>query len=201
MESNQSHRTTVSRERIISEAIDLAREQGWSKVTVRAIAGRLNYKPPVLYQYFENKDALTRSIVERGFDLLHYSVVEAVEAETSSDEKLLALAVARFRFAKENEAMHSLMFATDSPEWFKKTVFDGMCKGREIAKRLMKEIACREDECMDLITNFIALIKGYTFFATQLPPDLARERFFGDTDAEEALREAMTRFITSIKPQ
>lgn len=110
------------------------------------------------------------------------------------------MAKARFRFAIEHAALHSLMFKTDSPNWFRETVFSGMCQTREIVTSLIQEISGREDECLDLITNFISLIKGYTFFATELPTELCKSHFFGTKSPEEALAEAMTRFINSIQP-
>ncbi|MEM9052952.1 MAG: helix-turn-helix domain-containing protein, partial [Bacteroidota bacterium] len=59
-------RESATREGIIAEALSLASEEGWKKVTVRAIASRLGYQPPVLYQFFKNKDDLIRSILLEG---------------------------------------------------------------------------------------------------------------------------------------
>jgi AcrR family transcriptional regulator len=193
-------RESVSKEKLISEAIALAKEVGWKKVTVRAITDRLNYKPPVLYQFFDNKDHLIQTILETGFETLNTSLKEARTSEADADGKLLAMARARFRFATDHPAMHSLMFTTDTPNWFRETVFTGMCQTREIVTSLIQEISGREDQCLDLVTNFISLIKGYTFFATELPADLAKSQFFGLKTPDEALAEAMKRFINSIQP-
>lgn len=200
MKTTSTHRESATRESIISEAIDLAKEEGWKKVTVRAIAARLGYQPPLLYQFFDNKDHLIQTILENGFEKLVASLVEARTSQDDPEAKLLAIAKARFRFATEHAALHSLMFKTDTPTWFRETVFSGMCQTREVVTSLIQEISGREDECLDLVTNFISLIKGYTFFATELPPDLCRSHFFGIKKPEEALAEAMTRFINSIQP-
>jgi AcrR family transcriptional regulator len=194
------HRESATRESIISEAIDLAKEEGWKKVTVRAISSRLGYQPPVLYQFFDNKDHLIQTILENGFETLTTSLMEARSSQNDPESKLLAMAKARFRFAIEHASLHSLMFKTDSPNWFRETVFSGMCQTREILTTLIQEISGREDECLDLVTNFISLIKGYTFFATELPTELCKSHFFGTKSPEEALAEAMTRFINSIQP-
>lgn len=200
MKPSITQRESATREGIISEALNLAKEEGWKKVTVRAIAARLDYKPPVLYQFFDNKDHLIQTILENGFETLSTSLLEARMSQDNPEEKLLAMAKARFRFATEHAALHSLMFTTDNPAWFRKTVFSGMCQTREIVTSLIQEISGRADQCLDLVTNFISLIKGYTFFATELPADLAKSQFFGLKTPEEALAEAMTRFINSIQP-
>ena len=200
MKTTTTHRESATRESILAEAIALAKEEGWKKVTVRAITDRLDYKPPVLYQFFDNKDHLIQTILESGFEVLSTSMKEARMSAEEPEEQLLAMAQARFRFATEHAALHSLMFTTDNPAWFKKTVFSGMCQNRDIVKTLLQDISGRNDDCLDLITNFISLIKGYTFFATELPVELAKSHFFGSQCPEVALAGAMTRFIKSIRP-
>ena len=200
MKPRTTHRESATRESILAEAIALAKEEGWKKVTVRSITERLEYKPPVLYQFFDSKDHLIQTILESGFEVLSTSMKEARMTAKEPKDQLLAMAQARFRFALEHAALHSLMFTTDNPAWFRKTVFSGMCQNRNNVTALIQEISGREDECLDLVTNFISLIKGYTFFATELPSDLAKSHFFGTKTPEEALAEAMTRFINSIQP-
>lgn len=125
---------------------------------------------------------------------------EAQLSAMAPEEQLLAMARARFRFAIDHLALHSLMFKTDSPTWFRNTVFTGLDHTHETLTKLVRKISGREDACLDLVTNFISLIKGYTFFATQMPSDLSEQRFFGSQNPEDALAEAMHRFITSIRP-
>jgi len=200
LKATTTPRESATRESILAEAIALAKEEGWKKVTVRAITERLNYKPPVLYQFFDNKDHLIQTILENGFEILATSMKEARMSAKEPKDQLLAMAQARFRFATEHAALHSLMFTTDNPAWFRKTVFSGMCQNRDSVTTLIQEISGRKDECLDLVTNFISLIKGYTFFATELPIELAKSHFFGAQNPEEALAEAMKRFIKSIQP-
>jgi len=192
-------RPSPSREKIIAEAVSLAAAEGWKKVTVRAIASRLNYKPPVLYQFFDNKDHLIRTILESGFQTLKDLMEEAENRSDDPEEKLVNIALARFRFAKDHAALHSLMFTTDSPKWFRETVLTGMCQTRDIVSNLLKEISGRTDDCLDLITNFISIIKGYSFFATELPSEHSQKQFFGEKNPEEELRKAMIRFLKSIR--
>jgi len=186
---------------IIDEALQLAQESGWSKVTVRAIAERLNYAPPVLYQHFENKDHLTITLLERGFNELHAMLDVAEKSSENPSQKLLALGLARFQFAHESRALHSLMYSTDSPHWFKSKVALGMCQTRESIIANLMAITGDRQKSQELFTHFVALIKGYTFFATELPAETACERFFYHTDPKIALERALTLFLQSIEPQ
>jgi len=193
-------RLRANRERIMTEALALAEQVGWNSVTVRAIAKRINYKAPVLYQYFDGKDHLFRAIMERGFKELASAVKDAIESVSTSDEKLIRAAVARFKFASENEALHALMFSTGSPTWQKEMVMSEMSETKGHLRRLLQNISGRRDDCRDLITHFICLIKGYNFFASELPEEMAAREFFGVYTPEESLENAMRMFIKSLRP-
>lgn len=192
-------RMPPNRERIIDEALQLAQETGWSKVTVRAIAERLKYAPPVLYQHFENKDHLTMALLEKGFSELYAMLDAAEQSSENASEKLLAIGLGRFAFAHEKRALHSLMYSTNSPHWFKLKVADGMCQTRETIIKLLSEITGDSERSKELFTNFIAIVKGYTFFATELPTESACQRFFPNTEPKEALKRALNLFLQSIE--
>ncbi len=192
-------RTPANRDRILEETIKLADEHGWQKVTVRAIANRLDYKPPVLYQFFDSKDDLIRHTVKEGFKRLTEDIKESIKEYDSPSEKLIALAETRFEFGLKNKSLHSMMFSTGSPFWLKSVVFEGMFEVKKLVESLIQKISGRSDDCSDLVTNFIALIKGYTYFATELPPEDSKSYFFSNQSPELMLREAMIRFIKSIQ--
>jgi AcrR family transcriptional regulator len=199
MKSTTPVRKPASREGIIEEAIAIAEESGWSAVTVRAIANKMHYRPPVLYQFFKNKEALIQEIAGSGFDRLSGKMMNAASKQSTLEAKLLALAVARFQFSLEEPTLHHLMFSTGCPVWQKKMIFSSMHRTRNLIVKLVQELSQRDDECIDLITHFIALIKGYTFFATELNTDVARHHFFGNLSAQEAFSQSMQHFINSIK--
>jgi len=47
------------RQRIIAATKNIAfKEGGWQGVTIRKVAEQIEYSPPTIYEYFENKDAL-----------------------------------------------------------------------------------------------------------------------------------------------
>ncbi len=189
----------ASRERIISEAVALAEEHGWAKLTVRRLAARLNYAAPVLYEHFQNKEHLSKSIVEEGFKSLTSLMHSAAAAHYSPQEKLINLARARYSFAIENKALHSMMFVSGGEAWQREATFKGMCEAAELLTKILKTITGRKDECRDLLTNYIAIIKGYTYLSVELPAEQGCSRFFGDTEPLDALTDAIKRFILSVE--
>lgn len=197
--SKTKERKTASREVILQKAIELGRDEGWHKLTVRNLAERLHYAPPVLYQFFEGKDHLETEILKYGFDMLRKILVDAAQDQQQPAEKLLAVALARFDFALENHALHSLMFSSGKPLWFKKCTMEGMLQTKEQVTELLTAISGRSEPVPDLLSNFIALIKGYTFFATEMPDHNSCAHFFGTMPPKQAFEIAMKRFIASIQ--
>jgi AcrR family transcriptional regulator len=194
-----SKKRSISRKEIVSEAIALAAEQGWHKLTVRELATRLNYAPPVLYEHFQNKDDLLHTIMLDGFEMMSSQIHGAIVHATDPSEKLKLLGLERFRFATEHPALHTLMFSTNCSCGQQELIINGMCAAKSSLAVLLQSISGRTDDCADLVTNFIALVRGYTYMSTELPTHLSHAQFFNNVSPEAALREAILRFIKSIE--
>jgi hypothetical protein len=121
-------------------------------------------------------------------------------------EKLVQVARARFRFSLQNRALNSLMFGAAvrcvSPEY----AFKHMCRAEELVTCLLCRTASgpdsipKTDQGKALLINFIALIKGYTYFAIEMCEVGGQKDFFQNQNPESALAAAMERFISSIQP-
>lgn len=53
-----------TRQNIIQAAHELIQENGFNRLSLRAIAKRVQYAPASLYEYFENKDAIIDALCE-----------------------------------------------------------------------------------------------------------------------------------------
>ncbi len=71
----RSDRPTLSRERIVTEAVALADAEGLDRLSMRALAGRLGVEAMSLYHHVPNKDALLDAMVDAVFAELHTPVV------------------------------------------------------------------------------------------------------------------------------
>jgi len=203
--ATREQKRSASREIIRKEALLLAEEFGWEKLTVRALSDRIGYAPPILYRYYDNKAHLLNDLVAMGFDRLNASMERAAESLGTPGEKLVRAARARFKFAVKYKALHSLMFGAGGPcRRFESGL--NICRAEALVTSLLCRIAsgntskahCKSGHA--LLVNFIALIKGYTYFAAEMPAPSARAAFFGPLNPEDALAKAMERFISSIQP-
>jgi len=95
---------------ILQAAFDLAKNEGWSSLSIRKIADAIEYSAPVVYDYFENKEAILFEISLSGFDLLHKQLEEAKNQYTNVDDRLKAIVDAYWNFAFKNKEYYQLMF-------------------------------------------------------------------------------------------
>ena len=64
MNERQQQKHERTRQNIIQAAHELIQENGFNRVSLRAIAKRVQYAPASLYEYFENKDAIIDALCE-----------------------------------------------------------------------------------------------------------------------------------------
>jgi AcrR family transcriptional regulator len=100
------------REGILAGAREIASQEGWQAVTIRKVAERIEYSPPTIYEYFENKEAILLELLRQGFDRLH-AAMQAAQA-TTDDPELRVISVMHaywdfaFRCPELYQVMHSL---------------------------------------------------------------------------------------------
>ena len=109
VERRERLRTQV-RSDIVKTAKEIAREDGWTAVSIRKIAEVIEYSPPILYEYFESKDKLLEAIRIEGFDFLQ-AEFHKIKIHFSNPQKQLAeVAHCIWNFAVENPEVFQVMF-------------------------------------------------------------------------------------------
>ncbi|MBT2623123.1 MULTISPECIES: TetR/AcrR family transcriptional regulator [Chryseobacterium] len=98
------------RANILQEAFTLAKTEGWASLSIRKIADAIEYSAPVVYDYFENKEAILFEISINGFNLLHKELVKAQKKYDSPEEQLTAIVDTYWKFAFKNKEYYQLMF-------------------------------------------------------------------------------------------
>lgn len=96
------------RERVVASASHLLETEGTAGVTMRRVADAMDYTAPVIYQHFENKDALLCELVRQGYDELLKRLLTA-QSEADIDERMVAVASEYLRFAGENKHLFEVM--------------------------------------------------------------------------------------------
>ena len=148
------------RTNILSTAWQMVKEDGWEAVSIRKIADAIEYSVPVIYDHFENKEAILWEFAKEGFQMLSKKIQQAKKQSDDPHEQLKAMADAYWNFAFRNKEYYQLMFGMGMP-------------GCEIEKCFPERTGFR-DLVMEPITSIISqgknphvnpCLKYYTFWS------------------------------------
>lgn len=96
-------------ELIIKTAQELFARFGFNKTTVDEIAQKAHIGKSTIYHYFESKEELFRTVVEKESHLLFQKIKEAVSKAPGAQEKLRAYVITRMRHLKEMANFYSAL--------------------------------------------------------------------------------------------
>jgi AcrR family transcriptional regulator len=103
------------RDNILRVAWQVVNEEGWQSLSIRKIAEAIEYSVPVVYDHFENKEAILSEFSRQGFRLLSEKLQQAKQTRRKPARQLEALAYAYWDFAFEHKAYYQLMFGLGMP--------------------------------------------------------------------------------------
>lgn len=95
---------------ILSAAREIASEEGWGAVTIRKIAGRIEYSPPMLYGYFDSKEDILLELVRMGYAGQLEAIERARDAARDPEEALIEMSRAWSRYAFEAPDLYQVMY-------------------------------------------------------------------------------------------
>ena len=114
-ERKERNRAEV-REKILDVAREMFTRDGVDAVTMRAIAERIEYSPPVIYSHFADKHALIQQLCYRDFRALAQAFGRIGQIDDPI-ERLRGIGLAYVDFALEHPEQFRFMFMTPkSPE-------------------------------------------------------------------------------------
>ena len=100
---------------ILDTAWQIVDREGWQALSIRKIAEAIEYSVPVIYDHFENKEAILHEFTLRGFRKLNEQLRGAKSRFTDPGRQLEAMAYAYWQFAFENKEFYQLMFGIGLP--------------------------------------------------------------------------------------
>ncbi len=103
------------RESILESAWKVVNEEGWQSLSIRKIADGIEYSVPVVYDHFENKEAILSEFNRQGFKLLGDNVKAAKEKHTEPEKQLEAIGLAYWDFAFQHKEYYHLMYGLGMP--------------------------------------------------------------------------------------
>src|SRR6266516_1866327 len=94
---------------ILAAARARSAQEGWQAVTIRKVADRIEYSPPMIYEHFENKDAILLELMREGFRLLLAEIQTTNTAIGAPAERVMRIAVAYWEFAWKYPELYQVM--------------------------------------------------------------------------------------------
>jgi AcrR family transcriptional regulator len=96
---------------ILSTAWNMVQAEGWQSLSIRKIAEAIEYSAPVIYDHFENKEAILFEFSREGFRLLAQQIAKAREGYPNPEDQIRSMADAYWNFAFTHKAHYQLMFS------------------------------------------------------------------------------------------
>ena len=100
---------------ILTVARKMLNEEGWQSLSIRRIAEAIEYSIPVIYDHFENKEALQLELTKEGFCLLAKQVQDARVSVEQASAQIEKMALAYWDFAFSNKQYYQMMFGLGMP--------------------------------------------------------------------------------------
>jgi AcrR family transcriptional regulator len=98
------------RSTILTAGWRLVKEEGWESLSIRKIADAIEYSIPVIYDHFENKEAILEEYGKEGFRALTKKLKKAKEKHQQPGDQLKSIAEAYWDFAMKNTEHYQLMY-------------------------------------------------------------------------------------------
>jgi AcrR family transcriptional regulator len=98
---------------MLEAARAIALAEGWSNVTMRKIADRIEYSHAAIYDYFANKEVLLLDLVHEGFRLLEADLKLARAQAHDPEEAMRLIAHGYLGFAWRYPELYRLMYGLD----------------------------------------------------------------------------------------
>lgn len=114
IERKQRQKSEV-RSAILQAAWQMVKKEGWQALAIRKIADAIEYSAPVIYDHFENKEAILYEFAKEGFELLSKKVSAAKKKYSEPSDQLEAMAKAYWNFALTHEEHYQLMYGLGMP--------------------------------------------------------------------------------------
>ena len=150
------------RNEILQVSKDLLIKEGFSKMSMRRIAGRANVTATSIYLHFENKDDLLLTLIEESIRKLKQALLDVVDEEYGLIDQLEILAETYINYALDHPQEYEIIYMV-MPEEMPKYPKD---KFRDVrsAYELIADIIS-ESEHKVYIEVEDSLISAYTFWA------------------------------------
>ena len=185
-----------TRSNILTAALTIGKTEGWQALSMRKIADMIEYTAPIIYEYFENKDAILSELTKKGFTLLSHKMQEAKAKHAQPGKQLEAMWMAYWNFAFTEIELYQLMFGVEMNCCMDQvTLSDDVVKPADliwdVIEELMKAKNPTEDEVCKWYYTFWSVVHGL------ISINIVRQGVSDDIN-QQVLSNALTGIINTI---
>jgi len=187
-----------TRRNILDAAMRIGREEGWQALSMRKIADIIEYTPPVIYEYFANKEALMLELTKVGYRILAKDMKAAREKHRLPEKQLEDMWLTYWNFAFAEKELYQLMFGIE----VNCCVWNNSIPEAEVPANMIWEVIS-ELTGMENPPEELICKRYYTFWSVVhglISINLVRQGV-PDGMNEEVLKDAIGGIIRAIKPQ
>jgi AcrR family transcriptional regulator len=103
-----------TRNNILDASLGIVKEEGWPALSMRKIADKIEYTAPIIYEYFNNKDAILQELTRTGYQKLARQMTDASNLFTEPDRQLEAMWLAYWNFAFAEKELYQVMYGVQT---------------------------------------------------------------------------------------
>ena len=154
-----------TRKNILTAALHIGKTEGWQALSMRKIADEIEYTAPIIYEYFDNKDAILTELTKKGLTILSEQMQQAKAKHRQPAKQMEAMWMAYWNFAFAEKEFYQLMFGVEmSCCMSKKSIGADFIKPAdlvsEVIVELMKDKKPTEDEICKWYYTFWSVVHG-----------------------------------------
>lgn len=182
---------------ILQAAWQLVEKEGWQSLSIRRIADAIEYSSPVIYDHFENKEAILLEFTKRGFQQLNDQLIKAKEQFVNAEQQIEAIAYAYWKFAFNHTEYYQLMYGLGMPGCEAVKQIPELASFTEIILAPIREMLAKSKN-----TGADPYLKLHTFWSTL--HGLVSINMMGKNDNKDelnamVLKDFLIGFISGIK--
>jgi Transcriptional regulator len=146
------------RELILNTASQIISEDGIDNLSIRKIAGRIDYSPSIIYHYFKDKDEIINHLMKRNYRKIVSAISSAEEFSDEPEQKIKETMRRYIDLALQMPDEYMTILVSNSPSILEhtSTLFHGASSKRQalgILSQCLKDIF----DSRDIDDNFIEL--------------------------------------------
>ncbi|MEI9810707.1 MAG: TetR/AcrR family transcriptional regulator [Bacteroidota bacterium] len=185
-----------TRGNILGASLEIVKEEGWPALSMRKIADKIEYTAPIIYEYFNNKDAILQELTRMGYVKLAKQMEEANSKFTDPAEQLEAMWMAYWNFAFAERELYQVMYGVEANCCVMGNACDDVKAPSNMLWNKIEEITPADKRTEEYVDT-----KYYTFWSVVhglISINLTRQQTSDDIN-KQVLKDAISGIINSIK--